>query len=97
PDADAARAALKQAHELYLAQRSSFLPVVQGSFDATRDKNAVGSISNPTSLPQSNPYYNLYTAQLALSYSPDVFGGTRRSLEAARAQAEATRWKLVAT
>ena len=32
PDVGAAQAALKQAHELYLAQRTSFFPNVQGSF-----------------------------------------------------------------
>jgi NodT family efflux transporter outer membrane factor (OMF) lipoprotein len=97
PDMTAARAALRQAQDLYKAQRTSFLPTVQGSFDATRAKNALATIANPTSLPQSNPYYSLYTAQLSLSYSPDVFGGLRRSLEASRAGVEATRYELIAT
>jgi NodT family efflux transporter outer membrane factor (OMF) lipoprotein len=96
PNVTAAEAALRQAHELYLAQRTSFLPVVQGGFDATRAKNAVGTVANPTSLPQSNPYYNLYTAQLSVSYVPDVFGATRRTLEAAGAQTESTRFQLEA-
>jgi NodT family efflux transporter outer membrane factor (OMF) lipoprotein len=97
PNITAAQAALRQAQDLYKAQRTSFLPTVQGSFDATRAKNALGTIANPTSLPQTNPYYNLYTAQLNLSYSPDVFGGLRRSLEASRAGVEATRYELIAT
>ncbi|MGB6606100.1 MAG: efflux transporter outer membrane subunit [Steroidobacteraceae bacterium] len=96
PDITAAHAALRQAQDLYKAQRTGFFPTVQGSFDATRAKNAVDTIANPTSLPQSNPYYNLYTAQLNLSYSPDVFGGLRRSLEASRAGVEAARYELVA-
>jgi len=54
PDVGAAQAALRQAHELYLAQWTSFFPVVQGGFNGTRAKNAVGSIANPTNLPQSN-------------------------------------------
>jgi NodT family efflux transporter outer membrane factor (OMF) lipoprotein len=97
PDITAAHAALRQAQNLYKAQRTSFFPSAQGGFDATRAKNAVGTIANPTSLPQSNPYYNLYTAQLNLSYSPDVFGGLRRSLEASRAGVEAVRYELIAT
>jgi NodT family efflux transporter outer membrane factor (OMF) lipoprotein len=97
PDVGAAQAALKQAHELYAAQRASLLPVVQGGFNALRAKNATGAISNPTSLPQSNPYYDLYTAQLTLSYSPDVFGGTRRAIEMAKAQEQGTRYQLEAT
>jgi NodT family efflux transporter outer membrane factor (OMF) lipoprotein len=97
PDVGAAQAALKQAHELYAAQRASFFPVVQGGFNAQRAKNAIGTISNPTSLPQANPYYDLYTAQLTLSYAPDVFGGTRRAVEMAKAQEQGTRYQLEAT
>ena len=97
PNVDAARAALVQANELYKAQRATFFPNVQGSFSALRAKNAVDTIANPTTLAQVNPYYNLFTAQLGLSYMPDVFGGQRRALEATRAQTEATRFELVAT
>ena len=97
PDMAAAKAALRQAHELYLAQRTTFWPSAQGSFDAQRAKNAVGTIANPTSLPQVNPYYNLYTAQLSVSYMPDIFGATRRAVEAARAQDDSTRFQLEAT
>ena len=97
PNMAAARASLRQAHELYLAERTTFWPMAQGSFDVQRAKNAIGTISNPTSLPQANPYYNLYTAQLSVSYVPDVFGGTRRAVEAARAQDDEARFQLEAT
>ncbi|HXC07772.1 MAG TPA: efflux transporter outer membrane subunit [Steroidobacteraceae bacterium] len=96
PDVDAAKAALRQAHELYSAQRTSFFPTVQGDFSAARAKNALGTIANPTSLPQANPYYNLYTAQLSVSYMPDVFGATRRQVEIAKAQEENNRFQLEA-
>ncbi len=97
PNIEAAKAALLQAHELYLAQRGTWWPSVQGQFDAQRAKNAIGTIANPTSLPQQNPYYNLYTAQLTVSYMPDVFGATRRAVEAARAQDNGARFQLEAT
>jgi NodT family efflux transporter outer membrane factor (OMF) lipoprotein len=97
PSLAAAQAALRQASELYKAQRTSFLPVVQGSFDAQRAKNPVDTLANPTTYSQVNPYYNLFTTQLSLSYAPDVFGGMRRSLEATRAGVEATRFQLIAT
>jgi NodT family efflux transporter outer membrane factor (OMF) lipoprotein len=97
PDVSSAKAALRQAHELYLAQRTTFWPTAQGSFDGQRAKNAIGTISNPTSLPQANPYYNLYTAQLSVSYMPDIFGATRRAVEAAKAQDDSTRFQLEAT
>lgn len=97
PSLEAAQAALRQAQDLYKAQRASFLPTVQGGFEAQRARNPVDTLANPTSLAQVNPYYNLFTAQLNLSYSPDVFGGTRRSLEAARAGVAVTRFQLIAT
>jgi NodT family efflux transporter outer membrane factor (OMF) lipoprotein len=97
PDVGAAQAALRQANELYLAQRTAFFPVLEGNFSGTRAKNALGTIANPTSLPQANPYYNLYTAQLTISYLPDVFGGVRRAVELAKAQADSTRFQLEAT
>jgi NodT family efflux transporter outer membrane factor (OMF) lipoprotein len=97
PDVANAEAALRQAHELYLAQRTALFPLVQGGFSATRAENPLATLSNPTSLPQANPYYSLYTAQLSLTYLPDVFGGTRRSIEAARAQAEVGQFQLEAT
>jgi NodT family efflux transporter outer membrane factor (OMF) lipoprotein len=97
PDVDAAEAALRQAHELYVAQRAGFFPTVQGNFNGTRAKNALGTIANPTSLPQQNPYYDLYTAQVSVNYLPDVFGGTRRAVETTRAQEESTRFQLQAT
>ncbi|HXA35300.1 MAG TPA: efflux transporter outer membrane subunit [Steroidobacteraceae bacterium] len=97
PNVGAAQAALRQAHELYSAQRTSYFPDIQGDFSGVRAKNAIGTIANPTSLPQSNPYYTLYTAQLTLSYVPDVFGGIRRQVEVSKAQYESSRFQLEAT
>jgi len=97
PNLTAAQAALRQANELYLAQRGSLWPQLTGGFAATRAKNAVATIANPTTYPQVNPYYNLFTADLAVSYVPDVFGGTRRAVEASKAQAESARFQFEAT
>jgi NodT family efflux transporter outer membrane factor (OMF) lipoprotein len=94
PNVDAAKAALRQARELYSAQWTSFLPVVDGSVSATRNKNPSGSVATPVTA--TNPYYSLYTAQLSLSYAPDVFGGTRRAVEAAEAQVDSERFQLEA-
>jgi len=95
PNVDAAAAALRQAHELYSAQRTSYFPTIQGAFGAGRSQYANNAIANPTVSPTS--IYSLYTAQLSLSYAPDVFGATRRSVEAAQAQAENSRFQLEAT
>ncbi|HXP66158.1 MAG TPA: efflux transporter outer membrane subunit [Steroidobacteraceae bacterium] len=95
PNIKAAQAALRQAHELYLAQRTSFFPNVQGSFAADRSEFPVNTLTSPTVASSST--YTLYTAQLSLSYAPDIFGATRRQVEIAQAQAESARFQLEAS
>jgi NodT family efflux transporter outer membrane factor (OMF) lipoprotein len=95
PNVQAAQASLRQAHALYLAQRASLFPTVQGSLNATRSRFATATLTAPTIATTAT--YNLYTPELTLSYSPDVFGGGRRALETAKAQMEATRFELEAT
>lgn len=94
-DLKAAQAALRQSHELYLAQRSTYWPTAQGSLDATRSQFATSTLSSP--IVTNDTTYGIYTAQLSLSYVPDVFGGSRRAVEAARAHEESTRFQLEAT
>ena len=95
PNIAAAQAALKQAHELSAVQWAALLPTVQASFSAQRAKNPSATIAPPTVA--TDPVYSLYTPQLTLSYSADVFGATRRSVEAARAQEQASKFQLEAT
>jgi NodT family efflux transporter outer membrane factor (OMF) lipoprotein len=95
PNMSAAEAALRQAHELYSAQWTAYFPVVQGNLSAVRAENANDAIANPTVSPTA--LYSLYTAQLSVSYTPDVFGATRRAVEAAKAQVESSRFQLEAT
>jgi NodT family efflux transporter outer membrane factor (OMF) lipoprotein len=94
-DVGAAQAALKQAHELYSAQKTSFFPVIQGQFSGDRSEFPTNTLTAPTVA--SNSTYNLYTAQLTLSYAPDVFGATRRAVELAKAQENGARFQLEAT
>jgi NodT family efflux transporter outer membrane factor (OMF) lipoprotein len=95
PDIGAAQAALKQAHELYLVQKTSFFPNVQGSFGGDRSEYPTETLTAPTNTSSST--YSLYTAQLTLTYMPDVFGATRRAVEMARAQEQNSRFQLEAT
>jgi NodT family efflux transporter outer membrane factor (OMF) lipoprotein len=95
PNVGAAQAALRQAHELYLAQRTSFFPSVQGNFSGNRSEFPTNTLTSPTVASSST--YTLYTAQLTLSYAPDIFGATRRQVEIARAQADSARFQLEAT
>ena len=93
PNIKAAEAALRQAREMRLSGEGAFFPMVQGSFNASRNKTA----ASLTPVPAGNSlYYNQYTTQLAVTYVPDVFGGTRRTVEGLLAQEEAQRFELEA-
>ncbi len=95
PSVQAAQAALRQANDLVWAQRGLFFPAVQASFVPTRQKNPVGTLA-PT-LASGAPIYNLYTAQLNVGYSLDLFGGNRRMVESLVAQENLQRFQLEAT
>ena len=95
PNVSAAQAALRQAHELYLAQRTSFFPSAQGNFGGNRSEFPANTLTSPTVASSST--YTLYTAQLTLSYAPDIFGATRRQVEIAKAQDDSARFQLEAS
>ncbi len=92
-DLVAAQAALRVARAKTAAGRGAFFPHVDGSFSATRQKDAAdnnGIIPDPL-------IYNTYTGQVSVSYTPDVFGGVRRSVENLEAQEENQYFQLEAT
>ena len=93
PTLASAEAALRQAHELTLAGEGAFFPTVQANFGASRNKTAASLSPTPAN---DSLYFSLYNAQLGVSYVPDVFGGTRRQVEALAAQEEAQRFELEA-
>jgi len=94
PNIEAAKAALRQAHELTLSGEAAFFPTVQGGAGASRNLTPTSTLSPATAT--GNPYYSLYTTQLTVSYMPDVFGGTRRQVEALAATEESQRFQLEA-
>src|SRR5262249_36313407 len=61
PNIKSAEAALRQAREMRFAGEGAFFPLVQGSFNASRNKTAA-SVSPATAT--GSLYYNQYTAQL---------------------------------
>lgn len=88
PDLDAARANLKQANENALAANGSLFPSLSLSSSATRaDSTGSSNIG----------LYTLYSVTPSLSYPLDIFGGTRRSIEASKASAEAQGFSAEAT
>jgi NodT family efflux transporter outer membrane factor (OMF) lipoprotein len=94
PTVDAAKAALRIAHENALAQRAAFFPTLQANITPTWQKNSAAL--SPT-LSSNAPTFALYTTQVSVAYTPDVFGGNRRQEESLKAQEETQRFELEAT
>ncbi|ASG22679.1 efflux transporter outer membrane subunit [Nitrospirillum viridazoti] len=94
-DVAAAQAALRVARENAYANAGSFLPAIDASFQATRQKDPTGTVA-PTAA-NNAPQLNLFTPQLSVSYSPDLWGGTRRGQEALDATTEGQRFQVEAT
>jgi len=92
-DVASAEAALRQARELLYAQRGALMPTVAANFQALRARTA-GAIA-PV-LANNAQTYTLYTPQLTVSYTPDVFGGIRRQIEGAAAREESQRFQTEA-
>jgi len=94
PSIASAQAALRQARAVVDAQRGFYYPTVQGSFSGTRQQTS-GTLSPVLNSPTTT--FNLYTAQVTVGYSFDVWGGNRRQVESLQAQAEAQHFLLQAT
>jgi NodT family efflux transporter outer membrane factor (OMF) lipoprotein len=99
PDLAAAQAALRVAQANLAAGKGAYFPTVAGGFSASRQM----SPSTPPTPDQNgnlvlaeSPAFNLYTGQVTVSYTPDVFGGIRRNVESLQAQSDNQRFQLEA-
>lgn len=90
PDLQAADAALRAASETAAAQRGALLPSADLHLQPSRQRVA-DTLSSPTA--SGANLYTLHTAQLSIGYTPDVFGASRRQIEAANAQTELARYQ----
>ncbi len=94
-DVQVAQAALRVARENVRAQRGTLFPQVDANF------NAIRLLPQPTAPEIDNtvvaPTYNLFTTQLNVAYTPDVFGGLGRAIENLEALEDAQRFQLEAT
>jgi NodT family efflux transporter outer membrane factor (OMF) lipoprotein len=90
-DLAAARAALRVADANAVAERAGFFPGLSAGFSAIREQSSQ-TLSPVLSGPTQT--FNLYTPQLAISYVPDLFGGTRRTVESAEAQVHGQEFAL---
>jgi len=94
PSLPAAEAALRQAWENVYAEEGAFFPTAVVSFSPSRNKTATGITFTAAS--SGKPWFTLHTAQVVVTYAPDVFGGTRRAVESLMATAEFQRFQLEA-
>jgi len=93
-DLATADASLRQAQEQARATAGGALPQLDASFQSQRLKTSE-TLANP--LPDPSQYlYSLHTAQLSVSYSPDLFGQGRSKLRSARAASEVAANRLAA-
>jgi NodT family efflux transporter outer membrane factor (OMF) lipoprotein len=94
PDLKGAQAALLAAHENLLAQKGAIAPQVSAGPTITRQKDPSATLAP---VPANNASaYTLITPTISISYTPDVFGLNKRSVEAGRAQEQASRYQLAA-
>lgn len=92
PNMAAAEAALRQAQESYNAQAGNLVyPSVNAQLGAARQKTSVTTAGTAAGV------YNVYNASVNVAYTPDVFGGTRRTLEGAQAAIDFQRFQVEAT
>ena len=110
PDLAAAQATLLQARDIVRADQGALLPAVSAAFGASRQQVSAfgfgGSATGGTGgtggagesfVGSTATLYNLFNASVSVSYAVDVWGGTRRTVEQAAAQAEDQRFVLEAT
>jgi NodT family efflux transporter outer membrane factor (OMF) lipoprotein len=85
---------LRVARENAAVEAAAFWPTVAVGYEPSRQK-----VSSVLASPAASAadLFTLHTAQLTVSYAPDVFGGVRRSVEAAQAQTDQQRFLLEAS
>jgi NodT family efflux transporter outer membrane factor (OMF) lipoprotein len=93
PNLQAALASLRAANESVAAQQGKFFPTVQANFSPSRQLTP--QALSPALNSGQNPY-SLYTAQVLVSYTFDVWGENRRMVESLQALADVQRFQVEA-
>jgi NodT family efflux transporter outer membrane factor (OMF) lipoprotein len=96
PTLQSTMSALRVSKEAVYAQQGKFFPLIQSNFIPTRQRTA--SVLAPvlnTDLQNINPF-DLYTAQVTVSYTFDVWGLNRRTVESLQALADTQRFQVEA-
>jgi NodT family efflux transporter outer membrane factor (OMF) lipoprotein len=93
PNLQSTLAALRVANENVLAQQGHFFPTVQANFSPSRQMTSQSLA--PALASGENPF-NLYTAQLTVTYVLDIWGQNRRAVESEQALADLQRFQVEA-
>jgi NodT family efflux transporter outer membrane factor (OMF) lipoprotein len=98
PSLDAAKAALRVAQEMTYAQYGAYFPLIQANYIPTRQQVPTTVLSSPLATPPTSPntVFNLQTAQVLVSYTFDVWGVNRRTIESLQAQTDFQRFQAEA-
>ncbi len=93
PTVQAAQATLRTAVETWKANRGGLLlPAVNATGSATRQKEPGAAFGQPG----NSILFNLFDASVGVTYRLDLFGASRRQVEAYYAQADYQRWEFEA-
>ena len=94
PSLQAAEAAIRVANFNALAQRGLFFPQIGANYTPSDQQFSNNVTSNPVNSPQSR--YTLHTAQLNISFVPDIWGQNIRAVESLDALTEQAQFQLEA-
>jgi NodT family efflux transporter outer membrane factor (OMF) lipoprotein len=93
PNLQSTMSTLRASKEAVYAQQGKYFPLVQGNFNPTRQLNS--SAITPTTATGQNPF-DLYTAQVLVTYTFDVWGLNRRTVESLQALSDNQRFQVEA-
>jgi NodT family efflux transporter outer membrane factor (OMF) lipoprotein len=93
PNLQSALATLRAAKESVYAQEGKFFPLAQANFNPARERSS-GALTPVLSTPAS--VFNLVTAQVLVSYTFDVWGLNRRTVESLEALSDVQRFQVEA-
>ncbi|WP_244645734.1 efflux transporter outer membrane subunit [Bradyrhizobium campsiandrae] len=94
PSLQQAEAAIRVANFNALAQRGLFFPQLGVNYTPSDQQTSNNATSDPVSSPQNR--YTLHTAQLNISFTPDIWGQNMRAVESLDAQTEQAQYQLEA-
>jgi NodT family efflux transporter outer membrane factor (OMF) lipoprotein len=93
PNLQSVLASLRAAMEAVYAQEGKFFPLAQASFNPTRQRTSAAIAPVPAN---GSQIFDLDTAQLLVSYTFDVWGLNRRTVESLEALADVQRFQAEA-